>query len=186
MVSSSGANCQTREGADLADINKILAFIANCKDRKQLENILANARRENEPEVERAAFRRLVAIGSQYEPGSLEHDLWQTIFAFERVLADERGKTVRLSRTRQKLGRVGVVQTLTDWAEDPKETDGFRMLLDRGMLDLVGEAIVLRHPHRFHRSIVDSARARLEKYSNDPSLLWPCGAVFRCAGEAGS
>ena len=54
----------------------------------------------------------------------------QTIHAFEHILSEERGKTTRLARTRQKVARVGVVQTLQDWATSAKSTDGFTMLLE--------------------------------------------------------
>lgn len=58
------------------------------------------------------------------------------------------------------------------------------MLLERNMLDLVGEAIVLRHPGAFARATVDSARRRLDRYSDSEALLWPCGRDYVCAGEA--
>jgi hypothetical protein len=54
-----------------------------------------------------------------------------------------------------------VVQTLKDWAISDKETDGFRMLLDRGMPELTGEAIVLRHPGSFEPQVLTAARRRL-------------------------
>ena len=42
------------------------------------------------------AFRRLIAILPQEQPGTIEHDFWQTIHAFEHALTEERGKTTRL------------------------------------------------------------------------------------------
>ena len=61
-------------------------------------------------------------------PGTLEFDVWRTIHAFEHLLSEERRRTTRLSRTRQKVARVGVRQTLIDWSEVSKETTGFRTL----------------------------------------------------------
>ena len=114
----------------------------------------------------------------------MEHDFWRTIHAFEHVLNDERGKTTRLARTRQKVARVGEIATLKDWATSTKRTDGFDMLLDRRMPELTGEAIVLRHAGRFDAPVVEAARRRFEEAGIDiaalPSsvrntLCIPCG-----------
>lgn len=152
-------------------VKRMLDFVARCDDPEQLRTVIRNAKTQNQLELADAAFRRLVSILPAEQPGTVEHDFWQTIHAFEHILTEERGKTTRLSRTRQKVARAGVVQTLTDWANDKKETDGFRMLIDRAMPELTGEAIVLRHPDQFDEDTVASARARLEHASVDPSSV---------------
>lgn len=157
------------------DHSEILAFVEACEDTSKLKSLIENARKQQAPEVEQAAFRRLITIAPQAAPGTVEHDLWSTVFAFEHLLKQERGKTVLLSRTRQKLGRVGVVQTLTDWASDTEQTDGFNMLIERGMPDLTGEAIVLRHADRFAPNVVVAARERLSRHTRDDAILWPNG-----------
>lgn len=111
----------------MSDHSKTLAFIAQCDDVEKLRSLIKNARDRGVSVVADAAFRRLVSLVPSEQPGTVEHDFWQTIHAFEYVLTEERKRTTRLSRTRQKVGRVGVVQTLRDWALDDKETDGFKM-----------------------------------------------------------
>lgn len=143
------------------DTTKILAFIAQCEDAEQLKSIIKNAKAHQQTKVADAAFRRLISLVPAEQPGTVEHDFWQTIHAFEFALSDERGKTTKLNRTRQKVARVGVEQTLIDWALRGSETDGFKMLLERGMAELTGEAIVLRHEARFEPSVVAAARKRL-------------------------
>jgi hypothetical protein len=138
-----------------------LAKIATCQSISELRNWRDNAHRLGQVEVEAAAFRRLVSLVPEIQPGSVEHDFWTTINAFELILSDERGKTTRLARTRQKVGRVGVVATLRDWAISTKATDGFLMLLERQMPELTGEAIVLRHPTLFADQEREAARQRL-------------------------
>ena len=101
----------------------------------------------------------------------MEYDFWRTVHSFEHVLTEENSRTTRLSRTRQKVQRVGVVQTLVDWALDTKRTDGFRMLLERDMPELTGEAIVLRHPSRFEVAVISAARARLEASGVDADAV---------------
>jgi hypothetical protein len=163
-------------GDGLAENEKILAFIARCEDPAQLKTMIANAKARDQEAVALAAFRRLVLVSPAETPGSVEHDMWQTIFAFEHLLKEERGKTTLLARTRQKIKRVGVVETLNDWAAAKQETEGFRMLLERGLPELTGEAIVLRHPRLFPRAAVDAARARLVGAGvTDQATLAPLG-----------
>jgi hypothetical protein len=132
---------------------------------------LKNARARGESALADAAFRKLISLVPSEHPGTVEHDFWQTVHAFEYLLTEEREKTTRLSRTRQKVARVGVVQTLKDWALSGKETDGFRMLLDRGMPELTGEAIVLRHPGNFDPEVLAAARQRLSDAGVDMNTL---------------
>ena len=145
----------------MSDHSKTIGIIAACSDPKRLRAFMANANREGAEDVRAAAFRRLVEVLPEAAPGSVEHDFWRTIHAFEQVLTEERGKTTRLSRTRQKIGRVGIMKTLADFALSKKPTPGFKMLLDRDMPELTGEAIVLRHANRFAEEVVAAARARL-------------------------
>jgi hypothetical protein len=155
----------------MIDHTKILNLIENCHDPDKLRSWIRNAREKGETAIAEAAFRRLVAILPQEKPGSIEHDLWQTIHAFELILSDERGKTTRLARTRQKVARVGEIQTLKDWALSSKSTEGFQMLLDRGMPELTGEAVVLRHPDSFEEEVVAAAKRRLEDAGVNTEML---------------
>ena len=141
---------------------RMLALIPKCDDPAKLQGWVNSARRQGNKAVEEAAFRRLIQILPKEAPGTVEHDLWRTIHAFEHVLTEERGKTTRLGRTRQKVARVGEVHTLKDWAIGAKNTEGFDMLIERGMPELTGEAIVLRHAARFDEAVVAAARQRLE------------------------
>jgi hypothetical protein len=155
----------------MADELRMLKFISQCEDPKKLRSIGKNARDHGASKVADAAFRKLISILPSEKPGTVEHDFWQTVHAFELALSDERGKITRLARTRQKVGRVGVIQTLKDWALTKTETDGFRMLLEREMPELTGEAIVLRHSKKFEPEIVAAARKRLEDAGVDVSRL---------------
>lgn len=153
------------------DHRKILAFVAACDDAGKLGLLVRNARAQGVAEVADAAFRKLVALVPAERPGTVEHDFWQTVHAFEFSLSEERGKTTRLSRTRQKVAKVGVVQTLRDWATGTQETAGFKMLLERGMPEFTGEAITLRHPEHFEPATLDAARQRLTVAGVDLNML---------------
>jgi hypothetical protein len=155
----------------MSDPEKILGLIATCDDPEKLRSWIINARKGGEDRVADAAFRRLVSVLPKEKPGTVEHDFWQTIHAFEHVLSEERGKTTRLARTRQKVARVGEVQTLKDWALRSKSTDGFTMLLERNMPELTGEAIVLRHAHQFGADVLAAAKQRLARAGVDIAAI---------------
>lgn len=146
----------------MTDHTKVLATIAKSTDANQLRRFRENAKRMGVTVVADAAFRRLIEVLPEEAPGSIEHDFWMTIHAFEEVLRDERGKTVRLSRTRQKIGRVGVKQTLIDFATSKAPTDGFNMLIERGLPELTGEALVLKHNESFDSNVQMAAKQRLQ------------------------
>lgn len=155
----------------MSDHTKILASIGASTDADQLRRFRENAQKKGVTVVADAAFRRLIEILPEQAPGSIEHDLWMTIHAFEEVLRDERGKTVRLSRTRQKIGRVGVKQTLIDFATSKAPTDGFNMLIERGLPELTGEALVLKHSGAFDLGVQNAAKQRLEDAGVDITKL---------------
>lgn len=155
----------------MADHSKVLAFIAKCDDADSLKTFVKRARDRGDSAVADAAFRRLIALVPSEVPGTVEYDFWRMIHAFEFLLTEENERTTRLSRTRQKVDRVGVVQTLKDWALGDKDTIGFKILIDRGMAELTGEAIVIRHPQQFAPEVVIAAGQRLIQAGVDLSAL---------------
>lgn len=142
------------------DVEEMLHIIEHSNSEKDLRQWIENCRTKA-PSLAKAAFKRLVLISPKEQVGTVEHDFWQTILAFELMLSEERGRKTLLSRTRQKLARVGVLQTLNDFATSKKPTDGFVMLIERGMPELTGEAIVLRHQNMFSAEAVEGAKVRL-------------------------
>lgn len=151
----------------MTDHTKILAAIATSTDAKQLRRIRENALKMGVTAVAEAAFKRLIEILPDEAPGSIDHEFWKTIHAFEEILRDERGKTVRLSRTRQKIDRVGVKQTLIDFASSKAPTEGFNMLIERGLPELTGEALILKHSGSFDLDVQTAALRRLENAGVD-------------------
>jgi len=150
---------------------KILDYIDRCHEPDKLRELIKNARARQQHNVADAALKKLVSIMPSAQPGTVAFDLWRTVYAFEQLLTEERGRTTRLARTRQKIARVGEQQTLADWATGQTETDGFRMLLDRKLPELTGEAIVLRHAPDFPANVVEAAKRRLTTAGVDIDAL---------------
>lgn len=142
--------------------DRMIEFVAGCDDAAKLRSIAFNARNSGAEDLLRAAKLKLFAVLPGEKTGTLEYDVWQSIHALEDTLTDERGKTVRLSRTRPKIAREGEVKCASDLIRGA-ESEGFRMLENRGMLHLSFEAVALRHSDRFTDEVLQAARLRLEE-----------------------
>lgn len=142
------------------DVASAMEFIRTSSDPDKLKTLIANARKLGNDEVRHAAQLKLYALLPSAKPGTVEHEVWQSIYALEGALAEERGKTVLLSRTRQKIARDGEIKAVADLVTG-KATEGFTMLIDRNMPELSFEAVALRHPERFEPAILEAARKRL-------------------------
>jgi hypothetical protein len=147
-------------------VRRALERIAKSNDPKDLRRMADNARSAGHDDVREAALRRLYAVSPDARPGTLEHDVWQSIFALESALSEERGKTTLLARTRQKITRDGELDTVADLVTKPP-SEGYRMLLDRGWPELTFEAVALRYPERFEQPVLEAAKRRLDASALD-------------------
>lgn len=136
--------------------------VATSTNAVELRQTAKNAGTSGDEALERAALLKLYEVMPSQEPGTLEHDVWRSIFALENVLSVERGKTTRLGRTRQKIARDGEAKTVADLVMG-KPTEGFAMLTNRAMVDWTFEAVALRHTEQFGVDVIDRARDRLER-----------------------
>lgn len=138
-----------------------LARIEKCGDPDDLKRIYVNASKLGNEIVAEAAQRKRFAVMPAAEPGTFEHDVWQSIYALEAALSDERGKTIRLARTRQKIARDGELVAVRDLIMKPAASEGYHMLIERGWPELAFESVALRHPDSFAAEVLEKAAARL-------------------------
>jgi hypothetical protein len=150
--------------------SKLIVIISTETNPEKLRNWIKNAREHQAHDVEQAAIQRLIEINAL---GNLDKaddplvlDFWKSITALEFALTDERGKTTRLARTRQKISKVGVKKTLEDLVISAKPSEGYFLLKDRDMLDMSAEAVVLRHRAIFDNSVIEAAQKRLNETDN--------------------
>jgi len=135
-----------------------LRSIETLTDPVSLRQLLLNAQGKSEA-VEKAAFRKLIAVSAKDEPGTLEHDCWSMISTIEELRRLAGRKVSRMNRLRPKIEREGELAALEYCALH--ETDGFKEVMKYGLPDLTAEAIVLRHRERFSKAAVSAARDRL-------------------------
>jgi hypothetical protein len=140
---------------------RALDRIAICRDPNELRRIIVNAKTAGNLAVHQSAQRKLYSVRPDAPAGSFEHDVWQSIYALEGSLAETRGKTTLLSRTRQKIKRDGERKTVADLVTKPAASDGYRMLIERGWPELTFEAVALRHPDSFDATVLTAAKNRL-------------------------
>ncbi|WP_425989671.1 hypothetical protein [Afipia sp. DC4300-2b1] len=139
--------------------------LSNEWDRDKLRNWIANAKRLGREDVRKAAYIQLCRIEGRNIDDPLEAEFAIVMRALEEALSEESGKTKRLSRTRQKLGRVGVRQTLADLAMKPTPSTGFLKLVEFDMArELSAEALVLKYEAEFEPYVVAAAKKRLTEY----------------------
>jgi hypothetical protein len=142
----------------------IVPDLSNEWDKGKLRNWMANAKRLGRDDVYQAAFRQLCRVEGRNIDDPLEAEFAAVMRALEEALTEESGRTKRLSRTRQKLSRVGARQTLADLALKPQPSLGFTKLLEFNMADMSVEALILKHRSEFDETVVAAAERRLGEH----------------------
>jgi hypothetical protein len=140
-----------------------MEWISKCVDPAHLREGMKNAKARQRMDIYWQAFRRLCEIEGLNYDNSLEREFYSTLAAYEELLSEKNGKTTKASRTRQKLQRRGVIQCLEDWAVANTPTDGFKLLIDAGLIELTGEYLLLKYPEHFSSNALEKARHRLKQ-----------------------
>ena len=135
--------------------------IAKITDPPSLRNLMVNARRLDREDVYWLAFKQLCSLEGMSLDDPLEREFYDVLNAYEELLTEKNGRTTKATRTRQKLQNKGVQQCLIDWALGPP-TDGFKLLAERGLVELTAEYLVVKYGTKFPPDAVAAARQRLE------------------------
>ena len=121
-------------------MNTPVPDLSNEWDRAKLRNWMDNAKRMGRQDVYQIALRQLCRVEGRNIDDPLESEFAIVMRALEEALTQEAGKTKRLNRTRQKLGRAGVRKTLSDLALKTTPSVGFLKLVEFGMADMSAES----------------------------------------------
>ena len=136
------------------------AKIERLVDREALRNLMDNAKRLERDDVYWLAFKQLCSLEGITYDDPLERGFYDMLNAYEQLLTEKNGRTTKATRTRQKLKNKGVQQCLVDWALGPP-TDGFKLLVEKGLPELTAEYLVVKYAKRFPEAVVKAARERL-------------------------
>jgi hypothetical protein len=130
-------------------------------DPDQLRTLRDNAMRLDRHDVVVQGIERLAELQAGTAASPVEMECWKAFAAAEEQATVKNGRTTRLSRTRQKIDRVGVVETMADLAGSPVLHQGFELLQSAGQLHLSFEYVVLKYPDIFSPAVRETARRKL-------------------------
>jgi len=140
---------------------------SKLKTADECRTVMERARSRNMPEVYSVVFKRLCElVGNENDDPSdpLVRDFYETLAAYEQLLTEKNGRNTPASRTRQKIDNKGVYQSLIEWTRGKVETNGFKLLVEKGLSEYTGEYLVVRYAKRFPNDVVALARKRLEEH----------------------
>lgn len=130
--------------------------------------VMQRAQDRNLPDVYKAVFKRyceLNGAANDDPDDSLVRDFYETLAAYEQLLSEKNGRTTPAARTRQKIDNKGVHQSLIEWTRGKTETNGFKLLVEKGLPEYTGEYLVVRYAGRFPADVVTLARERLAAHA---------------------
>ncbi|MBW4964055.1 hypothetical protein [Sulfitobacter sp. CW3] len=133
-------------------------------DVEAVRRLLTNAVRLKREDIVNACRIRIYELsGCNYED-PIERRLWQAVTAYEETLREKHGRKQQASYTRRKIASKGALQTLTEWALDPKVTPGFEALVAANAAKFTGEYVVVEYAYRFSAEAVLAAQLKLKAY----------------------
>jgi hypothetical protein len=152
------ASCENLSKArEMYDLNS-LKTVDDCR------RVMKRAKKQGRPEVYSAVFKRqceLVGLQNEDPEDPLVRRFYETLAAYEQLLTEKNNKKTPAGRTRQKVANKGVHQSLIDWASGKVETNGFHLLVEKGLPEHTAEYVVMQFEHRFPPEVVELARNRL-------------------------
>ncbi len=152
-------------------MTKLPYDIAALKTPESCRIVMERAKARGLDEVYSAVFRRyceLVGHDADDPTDPLVRGFHEMLAAYEQLLTEKNGRTTSASRTRQKIGNKGVYQSLIEWTNAKTETEGFKLLVAKGLPEFTGEYLVAKHATRFPPDIVERATERLRQYDITP------------------
>lgn len=138
-------------------------IVSKLRTSEECANLEENALRIGNTDLATQARRRAIELQAQAHGavGQAERECIEAVYAYERVLTEQRGKTTRASRTWQMIKRHGIIGAAERAVNRPVETSGYRALVEMGLEQFAFEAVILRHPQVFSSEAVERSRQRI-------------------------
>lgn len=148
---------------DLPDYSHILHLISKSQDPAKLITFAMNAQKKNVSEVRKAALTRLDTLCPSYKEGSFEHDFWEMLMAYLKLLLENNRPTKRLMKAWQIARCEGEISALNQWVDNAEQSWAFEHFIGKAMLNQTAEKLVLKYPKRFEAEICENARKRIKE-----------------------
>ena len=139
--------------------------VSKIKTAEGCRTVMQRARDRGLDDIYQLVFRRYCEIVGREndDPADpLVRDFYETLAAYEQLLTEKNGRNTPASRTRQKIANKGVYQSLVEWTRGKVETNGFKLLVEKGLPEYTGEYLVARYADRFPADVVELAHERLK------------------------
>src|SRR5579872_3825643 len=92
-----------------------------------------------------------------------EREGYEAIYAYEEALSNQKGRNTRAGRTWPMAEEHGIIGAIERIVTRRVETEGYRILVEVGMEDMIFKAVVLRHPDSFSAAAVAASQESLER-----------------------
>lgn len=142
--------------------------IGLLKTVEQCRTVMERAKKLGDDDLYRKLFIRSCEISGRSidDPSDpVVVAFYETLAAYEHLLSEKNGRNQQAGRTRQKVNRKGVRQTLIDWTMQDGRTAGFETLVAKGLYQYTGEFIVARFASEFPEDAVERAKQVLTKHN---------------------
>jgi hypothetical protein len=140
---------------------------SKLKTPSECRIVMRRAQEKQLPDVYNAVFKRyceLTGAANDDPSDPLIADFYKTLAAYEQLLTEKNERNTTASRTRRKISNKGVHQSLIEWTRGKAETNGFKLLVNRGLPEFTGEYLVVRYADRFPEDVVSLAKDRLREH----------------------
>jgi hypothetical protein len=152
--------------------------VARLKTPEECEQFALNVETRL-PDLARAARRRAVELraASYGAESDAEREALEAVYAYERVLSEDRGKKFRAHRTWQMIKRHGIIGAVERVVNRRHETTGYTALVEMGMPDFAFEVVVVRHPELFTEKAIARSTERLKEWKKAEADTAQSGAT---------
>ncbi|MFH1477080.1 MAG: hypothetical protein ABIH24_06290 [Verrucomicrobiota bacterium] len=143
-------------------------IISKLKNPEECATLEKNALERGDPGLAIQARKQGIAMRAQAHGATTdaERACLEAVYAYERVLSEQRRRTTRASRTWQMIKRHGIIGAAERAVNRTTETTGYRALVEMGLEEYAFEAVILRYPQVFSAEAIKRSRQRLIENTN--------------------
>ena len=142
------------------------ARVAGLKTLKDCELFAKNVLERNRPDLAQKAHKRTLELRAENygAKSQAERDCVVAVYAYEEVLAAQKGRKTRASKMWYLIKSRGAVSAIENAVNRKVNTTDYAALRAIGLQDCAFEAVVLRYPDLFLPDTVLLSAGRFDKW----------------------